>query len=82
MPFQDLEIETELPFLEQASPVDKKKGADDEETGGQDQNGLPGNLSNAILVGRLCQTPWRFTDTPYNAVPLEIVTAMRKMKRR
>ena len=25
--------------------------------------------NNAKTVGRLCQTPWRFTETPYNVEP-------------
>jgi hypothetical protein len=25
--------------------------------------------NNVKTVGRLCQTPWRFTETPYNVEP-------------
>jgi hypothetical protein len=25
-----------------------------------------GGKSNEQIVGRLCQTPWRFAETPYN----------------
>jgi hypothetical protein len=25
--------------------------------------------NNVNIVGRLCQTPWRFTETPYNVEP-------------